>query len=306
MFWNKGKQEQIAGLQTQLQSEDNNFHRTLIALERLEMFLNKNRGTEVLKQTAIGTTRDLHDDTKNPPTYESYILELSLQCNTLFLAASYDDKEIFNTAVEAFMNDLLEWYAGRELLDFYNEVDASVIPIIVAITRSANVLEVFEKYVSPVSLEKKSSEDGYIQTKSGVEAWILGQHFVKKQLVEQQNEGYITSHKRGEAIDGYKRVIKALCVMCNDSAPVKMFYKLVNQYLPHVTQQFPDTNEESIDNLFEKKSTGFVEIQESNIEPVSTSTIYPLLQDAVKEILEKHHIKYSDINIEIKINIEVK
>ena len=300
MFWNNKKQKQIGGLQTQLQSEDNNFHRTMIALERLEMFLNKNRGTELLNQTAVGTTRDLHDDTKNPPTYESYILELSLQCNTLFMAASYDDKEIFEAAVEAFMNDLLEWYAGRELLDFYDEVDTSIIPIIVAITRSANVFEVFEKYVSHVSLEKKSSEDGYNQTKSGVEAWILGQHFVKQQPINQPNDGYITSHKRGEALEGYKRVIKALCVMCDDSAPVKMFYKLVNQYLPHITQQLPDTNEESIDRLFDLKTKGFADVKGTDVESVSLSTLYPLLQDAVKEILDKHNIKYSEINIEVK------
>lgn len=293
------KQEQIGDLQKQLQSEDNNFHRTLIALERLEMFLNKERGTNLLKQTAVGTNRDLHDDTKNLPTYESYILELSLQCLTLYLTAGYDDKEIFNTAVKAFMNDLLEWYAGRELLDFYDEVDASVIPIIVAITRSADVFEVFEKYVSHVSLEIKSSEDGYNQTKSGVETWILGQH-LSKQPINQPTEGYITSHNRGEAFEGYKRVIKALCVMCSDSAPVKMFYKLVSQHLPHITQQLPDTNEESIDKLFEMKVKGFVEIQEGNVEPISISAIYPLLQDAVKAILDKHKIEYSEINIEVK------
>lgn len=300
MFLNFKKQEQVGGLQTQLQSEDNNFHRTLIALERLEMFLSKERGTDLLKQAAVGTDRDIHDDTKNPPTYESYILELSLQCQTLFLTASYDDKEIFNTAVEAFMNDLLEWYAGRELLDFYDEVDASVIPIIVAITRSADVFDVFEKYVSHVSLEKKSSEDGYNQTKSGVEAWILGQHYVEQQPINQLTEGYITSHNRGEAFEGYKRVIKALCVMYSDSAPVKMFYKLVSQHLPHITQQLPDTNEESIDKLFEMKVKGFVEIQERNAEPISISAIYPLLQDAVKAILDKHKIEYSEINIEVK------
>lgn len=88
--------------------------------------------------------------------------------------------------------------------------------------------------------------------------------------------------------------------MCGDSAPVKMFYKLVNQYLPHITQQLPDTNEESIDRLFDLKTKGFVDVKGADVEYVSLSTLYPLLQDAVKEILDKHNIKYSEINIEVK------
>ena len=43
MLWNKNKKEQIGGIQAQLQSEDNTFHRTIIALERLERFLNSKR-----------------------------------------------------------------------------------------------------------------------------------------------------------------------------------------------------------------------------------------------------------------------
>ena len=44
---------------------DDVFHRAIIALERLEVFLmmaNSNQGQVNIAQTAIKTSRDLHDD----------------------------------------------------------------------------------------------------------------------------------------------------------------------------------------------------------------------------------------------------
>jgi len=309
MFWNKDKKEQIGGIQTQLQSEDNNFHRTIIALERLERFLNSERGlnNSELKSTAIGTSRDFHDDAKNTPTRESYFMELSIQCSTLYIAAHYDDKEVFETAVEAFMKDLLEWYAGRELLDYYDEVDACVIPIMVALTyQSNNIDEIFQKYVYAIPTVEQSHEEKYQAIKTGVESWLLGKHLAEESLKQPQSlsnqEGYITSHIRGNAVDGYKRVISALTTMFDTSAPSKMLYKMVDKYLPYIVQQFPSVNEETIDDLYEKKAKGFVPITtENDVEESSAlSKIYPLLYNAVISILDEHSVKYSEINIEVK------
>lgn len=309
MFWNKDKKEQIGGIQTQLQSEDNIFHRTIIALERLERFLNIERGFsgDSLKHTAIGTSRDFHDDSKYVPTRDSYFMELSIQCSTLYVAAHYEDKEVFITAVEAFMKDLLEWYAGRELLDYYDEVDASVIPIMVALTyQSNNIDEIFQKYVYTTPTVEQSHEEKYQAIKTGVESWLLGKHLaeesLKQPLLQSNKDGYITSHIRGNAVDGYKRVISALTTMFDTSAPTKMLYKMVDKYLPYVVQQIPNVNEETIDDLYEKKAKGFaVSSIESDIEESSSlSGIYPLLYDAVKNILDEHSVKYSEISIEVK------
>lgn len=264
MFWNKNKKEQIGGIQTQLQSEDNNFHRTIIALERLERFLNseRERSASELKLTAVGTDRDYHDDVKHVPTRDSYFMELALQCNTLYMTAHYDDSEVFRIAVESFMKDLLEWYAGRYLLDYYDEVDASVIPIIVAITyESNNVSEIFQKYVYTIPSVERTQEEKYIMVKEGVEAWLLGRHYAEVSAnnspIQTGNESYVTPHVRGTALDGYKRIIAALTTSFDTSAPVKMFYKMVNKYLPGITKQISDINEEAIDELYEKKAHGF-------------------------------------------------
>ena len=166
MFWKRDKNDNPAEhnqqivLQKQLQSEDNNFHRTIIALERLEIFLNEERKVSAqLQQTAIGTDRDRHNESKNLPSKESCLMELLLQCNTLCVTAGYDDKEIFNAAVEAFLHNLLEWYAGRQLLDYYDEVDASVVPLISALTYQSNVMDVFQEYVYRIPEREKTIEE---------------------------------------------------------------------------------------------------------------------------------------------------
>ena len=126
--------------------------------------------------------------------------------------------------------------------------------------------------------------------------------------IQTGNESYVTPHVRGTALDGYKRIIAALTTSFDTSAPVKMFYKMVNKYLPDITKQISNINEEAIDELYERKAQGFVtEIKCS--EPKNETRaeshkdldqLYPLLYEKVKEILDAHNIKYSEINIDVK------
>ena len=181
---------------------------------------------------------------------------------------------MFDTAVESFMKDLLEWYAGRELLDYYDEVDASVIPVIVALTyQSNNIAEIFQKYVYTIPTIEQSHEEKYQAIKTGVESWLLGKHLaeesLKQPVFDSDKDGYITPHVRGNAVDGYKRVISALTTMFDTSAPVKMFYKMVNKYLPHITKQISSINEESIDELYERKDIGFSNNSKKECAPIS-------------------------------------
>ena len=305
------KQRQIGGIQAQLQSENRVFDITIIALERLEQFLNTERKVQTLAQTATGSSRDMHDDSQNAPERESYFLEPALQCNNLYMAARYDDPEVFDIAAESFLKDLLEWYAGRELLDYYDEVDACVIPIIAAITRSSDALaslgcgsvfDVFQKYVMTTPIMKVSSEDGYEQTREGVTAWILGQHYAGKPM--DLPEGFIVPHKRGNVLDGYKRLITAMTIMFDNIAPAKVFYQIIKRHLPEVSQQYPDINEAEIEKLYLRKSQGFpVEPKNSNISEISAD-IYPLLDKAVKDVLAKNNMDFSEINIAINIAIK--
>lgn len=302
------KQRQIGGIQTQLQSENRVFDITIIALERLEQLLNAERNAQSLKQTAIGSERDMHPEGRDR---ESYFLEPALQCNNLYMAARYDDPEVFDIAAESFLKDLLEWYAGRELLDYYDEVDACVIPIIAAITRSSDALaslgcgtvfDVFQKYVMTTPIDKKSSDDGYEQTREGVTAWILGQHYAGKPM--DLPEGFILPHKRGNVLDGYKRIITAMTIMFDNIAPAKVFYQIIKRHLPEVSQQYPDINEAEIEKLYLRKSQGFpIESKNSNISEINAD-IYPLLDKAVKDVLAKNNMDFSEINIAINITIK--
>ena len=79
------RQVQTDQKQLRLQRLDNVFHRVMIALERLEIHLEKKRiGSFTLTTTAVGTDRDMHDDKKNPPVADDFHAELDLQCTGLF------------------------------------------------------------------------------------------------------------------------------------------------------------------------------------------------------------------------------
>ncbi len=226
-----------------------------MSLERLEAHLLPNEQVyPQLKQTAAGTPRDHHDNS-SPVAHESmYYLELSLDCKGLYMCAHYDNPEVFKIAVEAFMKDLLEWYGGRSLLDFYDAVDTAIIPIMVAVSYKTNQIDdLFDKYVydTPI-LSNDTTEEKYRAVNEGMLAWIEGQHIYDHESKEEIE--LITSHYRGTALDGYKRIIAALSYVCDNSAPLKMFVKMVNEYLPSVSAQLPSINEESIDQMYDQRN----------------------------------------------------
>lgn len=73
---------------------DKVFHNLIIALERLETFLEIQRnGEDAAKFATTGMhgERDLHDDQKNPPTLESMLGEVRLHCVPLFFQTEFDD-----------------------------------------------------------------------------------------------------------------------------------------------------------------------------------------------------------------------
>lgn len=254
MFWNMGKQKQIGGIQEQFQAEDNIFHRTIVALERLENFLNEEHGAKKLVQTAVGTTRDRHDDTKNIPTRDSYFMELLLQCNALPITTVYDDNEVSKLAKELFIKDLFQWYAGRFLLDYYDEIDACIIPIMYALTSNKDeIINSYQKYIYKIPILEQSNEEKYNMIKRGMEALILGKATVAEDVLETKS-GYITNHFRGEAIDGYKRVITALTTLVDDKKEIELIYDTVKEYLPCIIKQTPNINKTTIEVAYSLRS----------------------------------------------------
>lgn len=274
---NKRKKEQDV-IQAMLQAEDDAFHRTLVSLERLESHLLPNGQVyPQLKHTAAGTSRDHHDNSM-PVAHESmYYLELSLDCKALYMCAHYDNPEVFKIAVEAFMKDLLEWYGGRNLLDFYDAVDTAIIPLMVAVSYKSNQIDdLFDKYVyeTPI-IANDTTEEKYQAVNEGLNAWLRGGHIYEH---ETQNANpnpeadLTTSHYRGSALDGYKRIVAALSYVCDTSAPLKMFVKMVNEYLPDVASQLPGINEDAIDQMYDQRNNPQPHHQE---EPVSMPIAEP-------------------------------
>lgn len=252
--FNKKKNQDV--IVKELQGEDDVFHRTIIALERLEQnLIHSNGKTDIdLKQTAVGSSRDHHKNSLEDSSIR-WFLELKLQCKTIYMNSNYTNPDFFKIAVEAFLSDFLEWYGGRLLLDYFDAVDTTAIPILAAITHTtAETDNLFEKYVCETpKLCDASLEQKYKATEAGTKAWIEAQHILYEErntISPIQEDKIITKHTRGTALDGYKRLISALSSMCTDSAPLKMLIKLVGIYLPTVAAELPTINEEAIDKMY--------------------------------------------------------
>lgn len=255
MFWNSKQKKGIVVLQEVLQDENDVFDILIIALEKLESVLLQEKNL-VLDKTAIGSERDLSSVIR---FLDEGIEKIKLHCISLNICSSYDDKDVFKMAAKMFMQDLFEWYAGRAELNFFDEVDAAVIPILESLVDSDQdkILSDFETYVyKPSNNIEETLDEKYTKVKSGFDAWIKAQHyFGQRQSQEKPGEKkQIFSHKRGEAVDGYIRVMKALTTMNTTSAPAKLLLQMVNEYLPEIVGAVPHINEEFIDGYFEKKA----------------------------------------------------
>lgn len=246
-------------LQVRKKGLDDVFHRTIIALERLEIFLMLTNGNENnTVQTAIKTSRDLHDDEKNPPTHESFMAEIQLQASSLFFQTEFDDKEVFTKTVEYFLKDLLEWYGGRHQDIPYDEVEKFFIPIMVSLNRQAttvvDIMQAVSDYVGEIkSIESLTIEEKEKAVMEGFKAFMLADHKTKeenKAFEESGEEVVFTSHKRGEAIDGYKRLFLAFTEIYDTPNSAKLLVTVVNNYLPEIAQTCPDITQETIDAKF--------------------------------------------------------
>lgn len=240
---------------------DDVFHRAIIALERLEVFLMMVKSDQEqvnIAHTAIKTSRDLHDDEKNSPTLESFMAEVQLQASALFFQTEFDDKVVFNKAVEYFLKDLLEWYGGRSSEIPFDEVDKFFIPIMVSLNRQAttvvDIMQAVSKYVGKIkTIEELTLEEKRKAVIDGFTAFMLADHSTKeenKEFEESGEEVIFTSHKRGNAVDGYKRLFMAFMEMYDEPMPAKLIVSVVENYLLEIAKMCPDITQEAIDSKF--------------------------------------------------------
>ena len=301
-------QELRAGLQAILQDENDVFHNAIIALERLEQCLNatEHQESHLLIQTAIGTKGDHHTAETNKRDKEGWLTELLLQCQTIYFNSDYDDKEVFDAAAKLFVENLLEWYAGRRFLSYYDIVDSCVIPLILAISHQrVNFEDIFKKYVYDITAGNAANatlEQKYEQTKEGFAAYTAAGYIIAKEQNEENmpNNDIITSHKRGNASDGYRRIINGLTSpMCETAAPAKLFYKEVLKYLPEVVASIPEINETSIDAIFTARREKIEETDKKETKH-GLEALYPKIKKIIADILDFAGIDYKEITINIQ------
>lgn len=246
-------------IQQQLKLTDDVFHRLIVALERYEAYIEKQRTGEEknsLVQTAMHSSRDEHDYTLTP-TGEVLYRELRLQCVSLNVETVYDDDEISKISNQLFLEDLLEWYGGREDSIPYNEIDAFAYPIICSVCQLAKspeeVKTITENYIRVLPQIEKTGEE----IMNGLAAWIKGadrvQHSMEKN--KEEDDDIITSHRRGNAIDGYYRLFASFIYLFDDVAPAKNLCKIVTDFIPDLASSCKSVNPTAADELYERKKT---------------------------------------------------
>lgn len=250
---------------------DDVFHRLIISLERLEIFLEgmrlEGKANNALSITAINSTRDLHDDSTNPPSRDSFFGEVQLQCSALFFQTDLKDKEELASFVKHFLLDLLEWYGGRNDSIPYNGVDAFILPIIVSLSQQVKgvdeILEVTNKYVAKIPDMSSFTDDKKADAISNaMEKLIIMMDKYHHQEHENNNEDedfVFTQHRRGDAVDGYKRLIMAMLSLYDETMPAIVVYRTVSNFLPQISETVSTISESSISEYIESKNSSIQE-----------------------------------------------
>jgi len=201
------------------------------------------------------------------------ISEVQLQCSALLFQTQFDDKEVFNKSVKYFLNDLLEWYGGRNETIPYNVVESFFLPIMVSLSRQiqsvSEILEVVKDYVVEIKrMDDYSEEEKAEAIKSGWEAWIKAQNIVNEEMKSFRISNIdvsFTEHKRGESINGYKRLYLAFLELYDVTTPAKLLFRTVNTFLPELSELCPDINEDQIEALIKIKKDKEKDIIQNNI-----------------------------------------
>ena len=241
-------------IQIKLKMLDDVFHRMIIALERLETFLEIHRKGESAAKfatTGMHGERDLHDDQKNPPTLESVLGEVQLQCSALFFQTKFDDETLFAQTMKYFMTDLLEWYGGRSKEIPYDEVEMYVLPIAVSLSRQissvVDIMQVCDEYVTKLRrIEDFSDDEKERAVEEGFTAFLRAQHRTGEQLQEFVASGAevkFSAHKRGTIEDGYKRLMDAMTNLYPTTTPAKKVRATFTTYV----ESLPEFTDEVLD-----------------------------------------------------------
>ena len=255
-------------IQKSLQRMDNIYHFVLLGLERLELYLECKRLNGVkpsLVSTAIHSQRDNYDYSDGILNEVVLYQDLNMYLTSFGVATNRLQKEDFeryhNDTIGFFLNDILQWYGGRNQQIPYNDVEAVIVPILLLLSHkcdNSNIEKAFETYVASPWKDVVFSDE---ELKEGV--FNAFKHYlvaVEKINTEQlsdveyiDGEFSFTSHQRGDAVDGYKRLFEALIYLFDDVIPAKMLAHMVMQYCPNIANQCPSISESFVEQLMIEK-----------------------------------------------------
>lgn len=260
------KQDYAGRIKIMLKGFDDVFHTLIIAMERLEAYLEiEKRGLvpPTIKLTAVKTDRDGHNDDRVIPTRDSFLGEVQLDCSALVFQPKSFDADSYRKTASFFLNDLLEWYGGRSNEIEFNEVDAFALPILTILnlstTNPLDVMELVEKYVTHIKRIYEYSEKEQEQAvRGGMSAYLLGQHKTQEQMAAFIASGLdveLTSHQRGSALEGYKRLFEAFTTLYTETLPAKTLIRIISDYIPEIANACPDICEQNVEAFIAKNHT---------------------------------------------------
>ncbi len=230
-------------LQIRLKGLDDVFHNVIIALERLEYYLEREKHQEQLQVTAVNTDRDLHDDKRNPPTLESLHTEINTQCLALFYQTNFDkDQETFKTVVRYFLEDLFTWYGGR-IETAPDEVEKYFLPISAALSRqiksAPDISKIIKTYIIDLDdISKLSEAEKEKAIVEGFSALNKAHHITEERMkvfLNKMSNGEdfeFTNHNRGSIDDGIERLLITFIESYQTKTPADNLLRLVSNYFP--------------------------------------------------------------------------
>ncbi len=236
--------------QLQIKGLDDTFHCTILALERLERFIDQSSdGVQPLAQTAIETDRDIHDDQKVVPTLEAMHSEMNTQCLALFFHTKFDKNDKRHAEIKRhFVGDLLSWYGGRVGVRKPDDVEKYCLPILAAldrfITSAPEISAIIKQYIidlGDLSIQPQDVREEAIQ--EGMEAWLRGQNIVGQRIKifmkehGSESDVELTGHTRGSKEEGLFRLLDFYLDVFTESAPAKRLLGVTIQIFPELSQQ---------------------------------------------------------------------
>lgn len=129
---------------------------------------------------------------------------------------------------------------------------------------------------------------------------MMDKHHHQEHENNNEDEDFVfTQHQRGDAVDGYKRLIMAMLSLYDEAMPAIVVYRTVSNFLPQISETVSTISESSISEYIESKNytNQEVVIPQADINISSE-------QEAVEEKAEIHGIETA--NAEVKETVEEK